>query len=381
MRNLKMTKIALIAVIALGGLYLISPKYLTNTLVHQYPDIDDYEIFDNRTVISGTPEPWNEISGARARELAPSYNDKLTEYETVAYLVIQNETILFEKYWGEYSPESLSSGFSMTKSIIGLLVGIAIDNGSIKSVDQAVGDFIPKFKEGDLSKVTIRHLLEMSSGLDWTDSYWSPFSVTVKSYYGDNLKELAIDQELEKEPGKDYEYKNGNTQLLALILEKATGLSVSAYTSLRLWKPMGASKDALWSLDKVNGTEKAFAGFNSNARDFAKFGQLILNKGTWNGKQLISSEYLENSLTPAIHLIDKHGSNVDYYGWQWWIHKYNGMAVYSMRGLKGQYVLVIPDKNMIIVRLGHKTSKEMIDNILPSDVPGYIEIGLEIVGK
>ncbi len=380
MKNLKITKVLLIVILALGGVYLLLPQYLGDTLIYQYPDIDDYKKFDNRTIIAGVEDPWKELSGAGNRVLAPGIDSKLSEYETVAFLVIKNETILFEKYWGQYSPSSLSSAFSMSKSIVSLLVGIAIDHGSIESVEQPVGVFIPQFQDGRLAEVKIKHLLEMSSGLSWKDSYWNPMSVTTKSYYGDNLRDLALNQELEITPGEHFEYKNGNTQLLAIILEKATGMSISAYTSMNLWKPMGAAHDALWSLDKVNGLEKAFVGFNSNARDFARFGQLILNKGLWNDKQLIDPEYLESALSPADHLIDKHDKRVDYYGWQWWMHEHQGIVVYSMRGLKGQYVLIIPARDMIIVRLGHKTSKDMIDNIMPSDVPTYIEIGLGLAG-
>ena len=366
----------MIIVVAMGGLYLISPEYLRNTVIYQYPDIDDYKIFDNRTVIAGSRESWKEAPGLKNKEIVPGHEEILTRHKTKAFLVIKEGKIIFEKYYEPFTSDYITGAFSMSKSIISLLVGIAIDQGSIESVDQPVGDFIPRFSDGRLGEITIRHLLEMSSGLSWKDSYWNPFSITARAYYGNNLSELAVDQEVVRDPGKYFDYKNGNTQLLAMVVEKAAGLSVSAYASVKLWKPMGAGNDAYWSLDDVNGIEKAFCGFNANARDFARFGKLILDKGLWNGKRLISEDYLNNALKPADHLTDRHDSPVHYYGWQWWIHQHNGEKVYSMRGLKGQYVFIIPGKDVVIVRLGEKTSKKMIDNVMPSDVPEYINTGL-----
>ncbi len=378
MKNFKVTKVLIVIVIILGGLYLICPEYLRNTLVYQFANIDDQKIFDNRTVIASTYDPWEELPGFHERDVPMKYQAVFEEFKTVAFLVIQNKRIIFEKYWDGYSADSRSNSFSMAKSIVSLLVGIAIDQGSIKSVDQPISEFIPRFSDGDKSKITIRHLLEMSSGLSWEDSYANPFSVTAKAYYGKDLSELVLNQDAEKEPGRSFENKNCNTQLLAMILEKATGMSISAFTSKKLWQPMGAKQDALWSLDEVNGMEKAFCCFNSNARDFARFGQLILNHGAWNEKQLISGDYLAEALTPVSHLKDVHDEAVGYYGWNWWIHRHNGQIVYSMRGYKGQYVFVIPDKNMVIVRLGKKASKTKIDNVLPSDVISWLNAGIEI---
>ncbi len=378
MKNFRFTKVLFVIVIILGGLYLLAPEYLRNVLIYQYANIDDYKLFDNRTVIAENTYPWEELSGFSNRGIPLAYSGDIDDYNTIAYLVIKDEKIIFEKYWEGYSSESKSNSFSISKSIVSLLVGIAIDKGYIHTVDQSISDFIPQFSHGDMANVSIRHLLEMSSGLSWTDSYFNPFGITSKAYYGDNLYDLALDQHVDQEPGKSFQYKNGNTQLLALILENATGMSISAFTSRELWKPMGASQDAYWSLDKVSGIEKAFCCFNSNARDFARFGQLILNNGYWNGKQLISQEYLNNALKPADHLIDKHGSEVDYFGWHWWIHEHEGLTVYSMRGLKGQYVFVIPEKNVVIVRLGRKWSKTMIDNVHPSDMQIWLDLGLEM---
>jgi len=376
MKSFRLTKILLIAVIVLGGAYLLSPEYLRNAAFYLYPGIDDHKHFDNRTVIAGAPDPWQSLDGSGRREVPPGYEELLEKYKTVSFLVVEKGQIIFERYWEGYTQESLTGTFSVSKSIISFLTGIAIDRGFIDSVDQALGDFIPEFSTGGLAKITLRHLLEMSSGLSWDDSYLNPFGITSRAYYGDNLRELSLKQNPVELPGEFFRYKNGNTQLLAIALEKACGMSVSAFASANLWKKTGAVNDALWSLDKVNGIEKAFAGFNATARDLARIGQLILNRGEWRGRQVISSGYIESALAPSSHLTDKNGNKVNYYGWHWWMHRQDGMIIYSMRGLKGQYVIVIPDRDIVIVRLGKKAGRDLDNSFTPSDLPGWVNIGL-----
>lgn len=380
MKKFRFTRILLIIVAILAVAYAVCPQYLRKALVYQQVDIDDYKIFDNRVVASGNHEPWAVVQGYDQKEIPETYAKPFKDLKTVAFLVVRDQRIQFEKYWDGYSQDSKSNSFSMAKSIVSLLIGIAIDEGSISSVDQSAGDFLPEFREGDKAKVTIRHLLEMSSGLSWDEAYSSAFSMTTKGYYGKDLPGLVLNQSLLREPGQYHDYKSGNTQLLAQILERAVHQKVSAYASEQLWKPMGASHDALWSLDQPNGVEKAYCCFNSNARDFARFGQLILNRGQWNGKQIVSEAYLKQALTPASHLVDQFGEKVDYYGWQWWLMNHRNHTIYYMRGVNGQYVFVVPDINTVIVRLGHKRSSERIDN-LPSDIFTWLDAGLELAGS
>jgi len=380
MKKFRFTRILLIIVAVIALAYAVCPQYLRKALVYQQVDIDDYKIFDNRVVMAGNYEPWTEAPGFDQKSIPEIFTGQFDKYKTVAFLVIRDQKILFEKYWDGYSADSKSNSFSMAKSIISLLIGIAMDEGYIQSVDQPVGDFLPEFKEGDRAKVTIRHLLEMSSGLSWDEAYSSAFSMTTKGYYGKDLPGLVLNQTLLREPGKFYDYKSGNTQLLALILESATHQKVSTFASEKLWKPMGARYDALWSLDNSNGVEKAYCCFNTNARDFARFGQLILNHGQWDGKQLVSESYLNKALTPVTHLVDSNDKNVDYYGWQWWLMKFRGYQVYYMRGVNGQYVIVVPALNTVIVRLGHKRATERI-NGTPADFFTWIDAGLELAGS
>ncbi len=183
------------------------------------------------------------------------------------------------------------------------------------------------------------------------------------------------------EPGKVFKYLGGNTQLLASILEKVTGKTLSDYASEKLWIPIGAKNPAYWSLDKENGTEKASCCFNSNARDFARIGKLYLDSGKWNGKQLISLDYVLNSIKPA-DLVDESGKKNEKYGYQWWtIPNYKGHDIFYMRGILGQYVLCIPDKKMLVIRLGHKREKTAPGQDHPGDVFHYLDAALEMVGN
>ncbi len=216
----------------------------------------------------------------------------------------------------------------------------------------------------------------MSSGLNWEEGYSSPFSPTTEAYYGTDLKKLIYNLTPIEEPGKIFRYKSGDTQLLSFVLEKATGRSISDYAQEKLWKPLGCENDAYWSLDKDNGSEKAYCCINSNARDFAKFGKLYLDSGKVNGKQIIPVDYFLNSIQPSgLPDGDLDMKKCDFYGYQWWIiPEYKGHKIFYARGILGQNIIVISDLKTIVVRLGkirgervgkhHKEVFLLIDEVL-----------------
>lgn len=354
-----MKKLFLVLLVLVVALFF-SPAYLRNALLHLTANIDDYMIFENRVVDEGKPQPWLLAGNYNEPQLSDSLREAITAYEPVAFLLIQDGKLLYEEYWDDYDSLSYSNSFSMAKSIVSLLIGVALDEGHIASLDDPVADYLPCFREGEKQQVTIRHLLSMSSGLSWDESYLNPFSVTTKAYYGADLEELVCGQELIETPGKEWKYLSGNTQVLGLLLSKATGKSLSEYASEKLWTPMGASEHALWSIDAEGGDEKAYCCFNTNARDFARFGQLVLDSGRWNGQQLVSEAYLQQALQPVRSLQDEEGAAVDFYGYQWWIIEKEGQKIPYMRGILGQYVFVLPQHRAIVVRLGHKRSRERI---------------------
>ncbi len=231
----------------------------------------------------------------------------------------------------------------MAKSWISTLVGIAIQEGKIESVNQKVCAFIPEFSIGENAKITIKHLLTMSSGLNWNEDYHNPIGQTAEAYYGNNLRELIVGLEVIDPPGKVFKYHSSCSQLLAFVVEEATGKTISEYASEKLWKPMGAKHPAFWNTDKKDGDEKAFCCINSNTRDFARLGKLYMHNGNWNGLQIIDSSYTKEA-TSAASLLDEDGNRNVNYGYQFWVAKRKGLDIYYARGLWGQYVICIPEK-------------------------------------
>ena len=208
----------------------------------------------------------------------------------MAYLIIKDDSIRFERYWDNYSDTSYSNSFSMAKSIVSILTGIAIHDGKIKSITQHVSDFIPSFKEGMDSLLEIKELLTMSSGIDFEESYTSPIAYPAEAYYGDDLMKVTLKYNVVTKPGLRFKYLSGNTTLLGYIVSVATGKKLSDYASEKLWQQVGAEHPAYWSTDHDNGMEKAYCCFNSDARDFARIGQLYLDSGRWEGKQIVPEE-------------------------------------------------------------------------------------------
>lgn len=313
--------------------------------------IDDYIHFPSNSIKNGNHQEWlvsKEYNKAQLPEFIKPINDKLG---TVAYMVIKNDSIIFEEYWNGYSSDSSSNSFSMAKSWISTLVGIAIKEGKIDSINQKACDFLPEFCEGDNSTITIKHLLTMSSGLDWDEDYHDPLGQTAEAYFAPNLRKQMMRLKAVENPGEIFKYHSSCSQLLAFIVESATGKSVNQYISEKLWKPMGAKHPALWNTDTKRGDEKAFCCINSNARDFARLGKLYLNQGNWNGTQILDSNYVKEA-TSAANLLDEDGNKNVNYGYQFWIANRRGLDVFYTRGLWGQYVICIPEKDMIIVRLG-----------------------------
>lgn len=346
------------------------------------PKIDQYPIFENRVVKAGNPQAWKFSQYYNKFSIPEKYAEDFDKLGTVAYVIIQNGELLFEQYWNNYSHQSHSNSFSVAKSIVSLAIGCAIDDGFIHNVDQPVSDFFPQFKGYNGKTLTLRHLLTMSAGLDFQESYSSAFSLTTQLYYGNNLDKITFGMKENEEPGVNFIYQSGVTQLLASIIEKATGENLCSYVSRRIWTPIQAEEDALWSLDRKDGMEKAYCCFNSNARDFARFGQLILNNGRWNGKKIISEQYIREAITADSSLIYKEHHEINrHYGFQFWTLEKNGMTIPYMRGILGQYIFVIPERNAVVVRLGHKRSDAYTEQHYPADINIWLDAAMEILDE
>lgn len=365
--------------LAAAWIHMADKNYVYKAIAYNFADIDDNAIFEQRTVDSpAVPQPWPLAAKYNTGQLPTELEQLHQDLESIAFLLVKDDSILYEQYWDGYSDESLSNSFSMAKSIVSMLVGVAIKEGKIESVDQPVGDFLPRFRKGNKAKIRIKHLLWMSSGLNWDESYSNPFSMTTEAYYGTDLKKVINRLDAEEEPGQQWSYKSGDTQVLGFVLEAATGMSLSKYAAEKLWKPLGAAHDAEWSVDNPSGIEKAYCCFFSNARDFARLGKLYLHNGTWNGDTIVQPAYVKASLTPNNLVAAATGEKVDFYGYQWWLlPKYKGQDIFYARGILGQYIIVIPEKDIIIVRLG-KERGERINNH-PSEVMAMIDAVNEMV--
>jgi CubicO group peptidase (beta-lactamase class C family) len=218
----------------------------------------------------------------------------------------------------------------------------------------------------------------MSSGLDWAEGYSSLFSPTTKAYYGSHLADQVLALKIKTEPGKIFDYQSCNTQLLGLIVEKASGKKLSEYASEKLWKPLGAEQPAFWSVDRADGDEKAYCCFNSTATDFARIGQMVLDSGKFNNQQIVSKAYLKQATSAASWLMGEDGSALDYYGFQFWLLTHKGHKVIYARGILGQYIFIIPSLDAVVVRLGTDRSKEYVNHV-PKDVLAYLDAAFELI--
>ncbi|MFD2514733.1 serine hydrolase domain-containing protein [Pontibacter locisalis] len=363
--SIKARRFGIGAVLLIGLLaawvHMAEKSYIYKAVLYNFADIDDHKIFEQREIDAPfKSQPWP-LSEKYNKLKMPSDLERLhEEIESVAFLVVKEDSILYEQYWDGYSDESLSNSFSMAKSIVSMLIGIAIKEGKIKSVEQPVGDFLPEFKEGDKAKIKIKHLLWMSSGLNWDESYSNPLSMTTEAYYGSDLEKIIARLKPVQEPGEEFTYKSGDTQVLGFVLKAATGKNLSEYAEEKLWKPLGAKEDAEWSIDRPKGIEKAYCCFFSNARDFARLGKLYLQNGVWNGDTIISPSYVKASITPSGLVDASDKEKVDFYGYQWWLlPNYKGQDIFYARGILGQYIIVIPEKDIVIVRLGKKRAERI----------------------
>lgn len=342
---------------------------------HKTAFLDDYQYFENREIPkSTTPQPWKISKDYNKVKPTAKMEEWHEKTETVAFLVIKNDSLWSESYYEGYNKDSKSNSFSMAKSIVSAALGKAIQQKKIRSLNQAVSNFYPEFGQGKGTYMTIGDLSSMSSGLDWDENYYSPFSITTRAYFDENLDKVTLSQKVVDEPGTAYKYLSGNTQLLAMCIEYATGEELSAYVAKNFWQPMGAENDALWQTDHKNGVVKAYCCIASNARDFARFGKLYKQFGKWNGQQILDSSFVAQSITPRF-------KDAPQYGYGWWLAQYQGKQIFYMRGHLGQYVIVIPQDDLIIVRLGNLTQRSTTGSPHSDDFWVWIEETYKMIGS
>lgn len=274
-------------------------------------------------------------------------------HKTASFIIIRKDTILYENYQPQFTDTTLVSSFSVVKPIISTLIGIAIDEGKIKGVEDKIIDYLPEFKEKiGWDKIKIRHLLDHTSGIAFSDNKFDLFSDNAEFYWGNNLRERMLNAKIKEDPDKNFKYSSINTLLLSYIIEKVTNQPTSIYLQEKIWKELGMEAPAEWSIDRDDnqGIEKAFCCLQARSIDFAKFARLYIKKGNWNGKQIISRDWVEKSTKP--HPI---GNNKHFYHNNWGIGPLKYGSFFAI-GLYGQYLYMYPEEEIIIVRFGDNSS-------------------------
>jgi CubicO group peptidase (beta-lactamase class C family) len=344
--------------ILLNGIIVCSGRwYLYKAIGTTYlqgkggPNATEYQIFENRKINADYPKPWPLSKYYNTGQLSPFLDSAMRNVNAHALVIIKNDTLVHEQYWDNFSDTSHTNSFSMAKSYTSALLGFAIQDGFIKNINEPVSTYIPEFKNDWRASITLEHLVSMSSGIAFDESYANPFSYPAEGYYGTDLLKASTDyNEKASEPGKVYKYLSGNTALLGYCISKAIHKPLATYLSEKLWGPLHCEEDAYWSLDKKDGLEKGFCCINSNAKDFARMGKLYMNFGNWEGKQLLDSNFVRSSIMP-FNCQEEDCTPNHTYGYSWWLTKYSGMDVFYMQGMLGQYVICVPEKKLVICRL------------------------------
>jgi CubicO group peptidase (beta-lactamase class C family) len=340
---------------------LIESSYLARYLLLNTVDISDYRIFPSRD-IQNAPPVFTFTPPADRDALVPILNtvvptdgavesrETIDEYlarnGTVAFLIVKNDRLLFERYYNGYEHASICTSFSTAKSFVSALIGIAVFERLIGSLDDPITAYLSDLTGRHWPAITVRHLVGMTSGLAYGERGFLPWSDQPRIYYGLDVRALARRARPQEPPGRRFHYNNYNLVLFGMILERVTGGTVSAYLQEKIWKPLGMESPASWSLDsRRSGMEKMESGLNARAVDFAKFGRLYLRRGASNGRQVVPESWVVESTTVAP---DARWTN---YKYLWWIPR-SGKGRFMAVGNLAQFIFVAPDRDCVIVRLG-----------------------------
>ena len=331
----------------------------------QYENLNRFYKFIDSSILTPSSKPLD-FKSSKIISLPVSFNFNDTEIETgkflqrtdtSALLILRNGEIQFERYWLTGGENVQWMSMSVAKSFISALIGIAIRDGHIKSIEEAISDYVPELKNSPYNNVRIKDVLQMSSGASWDENYSDPESDInrwAKIFsLGGSFDEFIQTLSNDFEPGTRNHYNSMDTQALGMLVNRATGKSITDYMTEMLWHPMGATNKGYWLLDS-EGMEMAFAGLNVTARDYAKFGELYRLDGELNGQQIVPKSWVKDSITPdGPHLTPGDNPLSDYplgYGYQWWVPggvKGEFMAI----GVYNQMIYVAPESNMVIVKL------------------------------
>jgi CubicO group peptidase (beta-lactamase class C family) len=317
---------------------------------HNTAHIDDARNFAQAPIAGGAHQPWP--MAAPPRPLSDETKAFLQEHRSAAFVVVHRGEIVHESYFAPYSASSRTNTFSVTKTLVTMLAGAAVADGIVASFDAPLATWVTEYgAHPQGSKATLAQLSSMTSGHEWSEHYYLPLNPTTELYFGGDTAGTVLRHGFEREPGTAFEYSSASTQLLALALSRALqdrepGLTLAGYLSRRLWQPLGLS-DSSWSLDRPReqgGLEMAYCCVHTNARDLARLGLLLLQQGQWNGQALLPAGFVRRMTTP--------NGFVRHYGHGVWMDPEHDAPFYYLQGHLGQYVIVVPGEQLVIVRQG-----------------------------
>jgi CubicO group peptidase (beta-lactamase class C family) len=337
------------------------------------------ELFTTRTVARSGPV-WRLPRSDRAPDFTYQWQgetrlamDVLERTYTNALLIMKDGRIVSEIYRNNGHEDSRFVGWSMTKSITSVLVGCALAEGYVDSLDIPISDYLPELVGGGYDGVSIRHVMQMRSGVNYPERYDFANPGTAASNHIAALvrntarfADVARTLPRIREPGELFQYKTIDTAVLGWLIERATGGSVSAYTTSCLWEPLGAEADAYYIMDGPPGVGREFsgAGFNATLRDFARFGQMMLDGGVANGRRIVSEDWVRQSTEPSPGTGEQRGG----YGLQWWM--IGEEVAYAAIGLQGQYIYIDPATRTVVVKLSYYPPG---DNTADGEVRAFLE--------
>ena len=363
---------ALVVALFVAMSVLDSPTYAWRVLTMLWSDTGDIDRFAERAIEVGgvasplpvehAPVPETVTYLYQGSPRTENLQELIERTDTAAFVVIRDDKIAMQVYHdSEYSEPNTS--FSVAKSFDSALIGAAIEDGFITSVNDPVTKYIPEIAGRGLDELTVRNLLRMDTGVRYRSEsdILAPFSDDSLTYYAPDLRKLALGvQPSETAIGAAFHYNNYYPLLEGLVIERATGMPVAEYLEQRIWQPMGAEFPASWSLDSErSGFEKMESGINAAAADFARFGLLFLHDGAWNGRQILSESWVTESTAPdptdvrPFETAPSWAEDGGYYGYHWWgMKNADGSYDFMARGNLGQLIYVAPRKNMVVVRFG-----------------------------
>ncbi len=376
-----------IVVLLFGVLFALmsianSPGYAWRVLRYGESDTQDFRIFPERMISNGTqvsplprgdqPTPYQVEYPYQDGTRTEVLDDLLQRTDTRAFLIVKDDRLIFETYL-ESSRQEINTSFSAAKSFDSALIGAAIADGKIGSLNDPLLRYIPEIAGRGLDALTIRDLLMMNSGIRYSSGdeipfYRSPFSDDAFTYYSTDMRKIALSVQASGAPiGAAFRYNNYHPLLEGLIVERATGMHVAEYLQERIWKPMGAEFPASWSLDsQASGFEKMESGINARAVDYARFGLIFLHDGRWNGVQILPETWVRESTTPlrpdprAWETMTAWPDEGGYYKYHWWgLNNPDGTYDFYAHGKYDQIVYVAPRKNVVIVRLGDRPDENL----------------------